>query len=42
VNPEIARVLITDHEMTELMGGCSTGAPRISPKAHDRDIAIDH
>ena len=44
MNPEIARVLITDHEMTELMGGCSTAAPRISPKAHDRDgdIAIDH
>jgi hypothetical protein len=30
--------------MTELIGGCSTTAPRISPKAHDgdRDIAIDH
>ncbi len=44
MNPEIAGVLITDHEVAEFVGGGSTAAAWITPKAHDRDrdIAIDH
>ena len=44
MNPEIAGVLITDHEVAEFVGSGGTATPGIAPEAHDRDrdIAIDH
>jgi hypothetical protein len=44
VDPEVAGVLIADHEMPEFVGSGSTATPWFSPEAHhgDRYIAVDH